>query len=106
MRRQFWRRAQNIRAIFLSYQRDFAAHPPGGKKGAVLDGRDIGTVILPQADVKFYVTASLEARISRRHAQFAEKSLEEIGAEIRARDQRDVGSHRLAARQSGRCPLD
>jgi cytidylate kinase len=51
-----------VRAALLQFQRDFAATPPG----AVLDGRDIGTVVCPDADAKIYVTASLEARAKRR----------------------------------------
>ena len=45
----------------LDFQRRFAAAPPGGRKGAILDGRDIGTVVCPEADAKFFVTASPEA---------------------------------------------
>ena len=78
-----------IRALLLAYQRDFAAHPPGGKKGAILDGRDIGTVVLPDADVKFYLTASPEARIERRQKQFSQKQPQNIDQEIHARDRRD-----------------
>ena len=78
-----------IRALLQDHQRDFAARPPGNKKGAILDGRDIGTVILPFADVKFYLTASSEARIERRQKQFAQKQPKNIDQEIRARDRRD-----------------
>ena len=53
-----------VRAALLAFQRDFAAKPPG----AVLDGRDIGTVICPDADVKIYVTATPEVRARRRAA--------------------------------------
>ncbi len=55
-----------VRAALIAFQRDFAARPPG----AVLDGRDIGTVICPQADVKIYVTATAEVRASRRAAEY------------------------------------
>ena len=55
-----------VRAAIRDTQRAFAASPPGGKKGAVLDGRDIGTVICPDADVKLYVVASPEVRAKRR----------------------------------------
>lgn len=57
---------QPVRAAILQFQRDFAACPPGGERGAVLDGRDIGTVVCPDADVKFFVTASPEVRAHRR----------------------------------------
>ncbi len=55
-----------VRAVLLELQRDFARRPPDGAKGAVLDGRDIGTVVCPEADAKLFVTASLEARAARR----------------------------------------
>ena len=56
-----------VRAALLEFQRRYARRPPGNKKGAVLDGRDIGTVICPEPDVvKFFVHASPEARAERR----------------------------------------
>jgi cytidylate kinase len=58
----------DVRAALLDFQRDFARRPPGGK-GAVLDGRDAGTVVCPDAEVKLFVTASLEARARRRLAE-------------------------------------
>lgn len=58
-----------VRANLLQYQKDFCTHPPGGKAGAVLDGRDIGTIIAPQAAVKLFVTASAEERARRRFNQ-------------------------------------
>ena len=63
-----------VRAALLAFQRDFAYHPPAGFKGAVLDGRDIGTVVCPDATVKLFVTASAEARALRRF-----KELQAIG---------------------------
>jgi cytidylate kinase len=76
-------------------QRDFAAAPPG----AVLDGRDIGTVICPQADVKIFVTAAPEARARRRAAEMraAGAMIEdrEVLADILRRDERDI--HRAVA---------
>jgi cytidylate kinase len=79
-----------VRAALLSYQRDFANQAGG----AVLDGRDIGTVIAPDADVKLYVTASVEARAIRRfremEAHGGHPDLETMAAEIRARDARDT----------------
>ena len=54
-----------VRAGFLVLQRDFASHPPTGR-GAVLDGRDIGSVVLPDAPVKFFVDADIEIRAERR----------------------------------------
>jgi CMP/dCMP kinase len=78
-----------VRAALLRLQQDFAAAPPG----AVLDGRDIGTVICPFADVKIFVTASSEVRAKRRAAemrrlgQIADETA--ILADIRRRDERD-----------------
>jgi cytidylate kinase len=63
------------------------------QSGAVLDGRDIGTIIFPDADVKFFVTASLDARAVRRHAELAARnehpSLEMVRADLAARDEAD-----------------
>ena len=80
-----------VRSALLKFQRDFAKRLPG----AVLDGRDIGTVICPDADVKFFITASVEARVSRRFKELqglgVATSLEEVNADIKARDARDAG---------------
>lgn len=88
-----------VRAALLAFQRDFAAHPPDGRAGAVLDGRDVGTVVCPQAEVKFYVTASPEIRAQRRHKELLDGGTESIYArvlqEVRDRDARDSG--RIAA---------
>ena len=75
-----------VRTALLHFQRDFAAQKPG----AVLDGRDIGTVICPEADYKFFVTASFEARTKRRHLESAGETLASVKADIMARDQRDA----------------
>jgi cytidylate kinase len=78
-----------VRSALLDYQRQFARKPPG----AVLDGRDIGTVVCPDADVKIYVTASPEVRAVRRQRELAERGaavpFEEVLTEIRTRDARD-----------------
>lgn len=74
-------------------QRDFAANPPYEAKGVVLDGRDIGTVVLPDADVKLFVTASQEVRAERRLKELQGKVVsatkEDVLANIRKRDVRD-----------------
>ncbi|MCZ6764081.1 MAG: (d)CMP kinase [Alphaproteobacteria bacterium] len=89
----------SVRAALFDLQRNFAAHPPGGAAGAVLDGRDIGTVICPEARVKFFITASLEARAERRHKELLERGEARIHAQIladlAARDRRD-GSREIA----------
>ncbi len=78
-----------LRAALLAFQRDFAAMPPG----AVLDGRDIGTVICPQADVKIFVTAAPEERARRRAAELRAQgeTVDDAAvlADILRRDQRD-----------------
>ena len=80
-----------IRAALLQRQRKFA-HQEGG---AVLDGRDIGTVIAPDADAKLFVKATPQIRARRRHAELKARgstlSLDKVLADIRARDQRDMG---------------
>ena len=79
-----------VRAVLLAFQRDFGRAPPG----AVLDGRDIGTVIFPDADVKIYVDATPEVRARRRAAEIAGAggavSEAEVLADIRRRDERDT----------------
>ena len=78
-----------LRAELVAFQRDFAAKPPG----AVLDGRDIGTVICPNADVKIFVDAAPQVRARRRALEFAAagKPVDEAAvlADIRKRDERD-----------------
>ncbi|NWG47428.1 MAG: (d)CMP kinase, partial [Alphaproteobacteria bacterium] len=92
-----------VRAELLELQRDFAAHPPGGASGAILDGRDIGSVICPQADVKLFVTASPEIRAQRRFTELARAgqaaSFEEVLADIHARDRRDSARATAPLRQ-------
>ena len=78
-----------VRKLVLAFQREFGRAPPG----AVLDGRDIGTVIFPDADVKIFVTATPEVRARRRAAEL-EQAGEHINeadvlADIRRRDERD-----------------
>lgn len=82
-----------VRAALLDFQRHFAAHPPGGKAGAILDGRDIGTVICPGAAAKLFVTASLDERARRRHKELLDRGWESIYPRVREemadRDRRD-----------------
>ncbi|MBY8977024.1 (d)CMP kinase [Rhodobacteraceae bacterium NNCM2] len=79
----------DVRAALLDFQRRFAATP----SGAVLDGRDIGTVICPDADVKLYVTANDDVRAERRAAELNAKgeamTVAEVLADLKARDARD-----------------
>jgi cytidylate kinase len=75
----------SVRAALLRLQRDFAAKQPG----AVLDGRDIGTVVCPNADAKLYITASAEVRARRRQLELGSSDYESVLADIRSRDARD-----------------
>lgn len=74
-----------VRAALLALQRDFAKKPPG----AVLDGRDIGTVVCPDADAKLFITASAEVRARRRQMELGSDDYDAVLADIRARDERD-----------------
>jgi len=77
-----------VRAALLDYQRQY-----GNKNGAVLDGRDIGTIVFPHADIKLFVTASLDARAARRHAELLRRgekiSLESVKIDLKSRDEAD-----------------
>ena len=83
----------DVRAALLEFQRSFAANPPGGASGAVLDGRDIGTVVCPEATAKLFVTASTEVRAKRRYLELRERGLDAIHgrvlADMKERDARD-----------------
>jgi cytidylate kinase len=89
-----------VRSALLQFQRDFARRPPG----AVLDGRDIGTVVCPDADVKIYVTASPEVRARRRHLEKTSRgepaTYEEVLEDIRRRDERDASRDAAPMRQA------
>jgi cytidylate kinase len=80
-----------VREALLGFQRSFAQKTPG----AVLDGRDIGTVVCPEAEAKIFVTATPEVRARRRQAELTERgpapSFAEVLADIHARDERDRG---------------
>jgi cytidylate kinase len=89
-----------VRAALLKAQRTFAADPAG----AVLDGRDIATVICPDADVKLFVTASVDARTQRRLAELRNRGeaieFDQLKAQIAERDQRDMNRAEAPLRQS------
>jgi len=84
-------RVPEVRTAILAYQRAFARC----RRGAVLDGRDIGTVVCPDADVKLYVTATPKVRAERRYREKIGRgepaTLEAVLADIRRRDKRDAG---------------
>ena len=85
----------SVRKALLDFQRRFAAAPPAGYKGAVLDGRDIGTVVCPDAPVKLFVTASAPVRAHRRFKQLqaADPAViyERVLQDLQERDERDRG---------------
>jgi cytidylate kinase len=82
-----------VRNILLRFQRNFAANPPNNKLGAVLDGRDIGTVVCPNANFKLFITASPEVRAERRFKELQDRGEEAIRSailqDIIDRDERD-----------------
>ncbi len=82
-----------VRAALFAYQRAFAARPPDGKRGAVIDGRDIGTVIAPEAPAKLFIDAKPEIRARRRRLELASHGIvrdeAEILSELLARDAAD-----------------
>lgn len=85
----------SVRQALLDFQRGFARHPPDGAKGAVLDGRDIGTVICPEPDVvKFFLHADVEARAMRRLKELREKGdpaiYSDVLQDMKERDARDA----------------
>jgi cytidylate kinase len=81
---------QPVRDALLAFQRQFGTQGPG----AVLDGRDIGTVVCPHADVKLFITATAEERARRRHLELLGRgeatTYETILGDIRRRDERDI----------------
>lgn len=82
-----------VRAHLLDFQRSFAKTPPPGLEGSILDGRDIGTVVCPDADAKLFVTASTEVRAERRLKELQKAGIPAIYAtvldDMKARDERD-----------------
>jgi cytidylate kinase len=82
-----------VRAALLEAQQRFAHHPPASAKGAVLDGRDIGTVVCPDANVKLFLVASAESRAERRVEELRERGTaaiyEAVLQDMRERDARD-----------------
>jgi cytidylate kinase len=88
-----------VRGALLAMQRGFAAHPPAPACGAVLDGRDIGTVVCPDAAVKLFITASVKERAERRAKELRERGAAAIYGDVlqdmKERDARD-SSRRVA----------
>ena len=94
-----------VRAALLEYQRSFASHPPEDSEGAVIDGRDIGTVVCPNADAKLFVDARSQVRARRRWVELEQSgrvvSEEAILADICARDERDRSRETAPLRPAG-----
>lgn len=94
-----------VRSALFETQRAFAQNPGG----AVLDGRDIGTVIAPDATAKLFVTASAAARALRRHTELAgrggDQTLNDVMADIAARDARDSGRSAAPLKRAGDAAL-
>ena len=79
----------SLRRVLTQKMRDFANDVPLNYQGVVLDGRDVGTVILPQADVKIFVTADAEVRALRRTKELELTVMQTVLEEIKTRDARD-----------------
>ena len=83
-----------VRHALFAFQRSFLEHPPGGSEGAVMDGRDIGTVICPNAAAKLFVDAALQVRAQRRWLELRqlgiERDLDGLVKELEARDRADA----------------
>ena len=90
----------SVRTALLQFQRNFGRRPPG----AVLDGRDIGTVVCPDADIKIYVTASREVRARRRYLEKTSRgepaTYEAVLEDVRRRDERDASRDAAPMRQA------
>lgn len=93
-----------VREALLAFQRDFARRPPRDAAGAVLDGRDIGTVVCPDAPIKLFVTADLATRARRRFDELSAKdtavSYDAVLADLAARDARDAARSTAPLRQA------
>jgi CMP/dCMP kinase len=83
-----------VRRALLEFQRNFAAHPPAPANGAVLDGRDIGSVVCPAADIKLFITASAAERARRRAEELRQSGaaaiFEDVLQDMKERDTRDA----------------
>ena len=90
----------DVRETLIEFQRNFAKHG----KGAILDGRDIGTVICPNADIKFFITASQEVRARRRYQELIGQgeaiTFKEVFDSLVERDQRDTSRQNAPLKQS------
>lgn len=85
---------KEVREALLFYQRFFAKNPPSTYKGSILDGRDIGTVVCPNAEIKFFITATPEIRAKRRWKELQERGIvcmfDDVLRDLKERDMRDT----------------
>lgn len=83
----------SVRSALLEFQRNFAANPPKPYEGAILDGRDIGTIVLPNADIKLFMDAAPEVRAQRRYLELQNRGdhpiFDQVLADLKARDAQD-----------------
>ena len=83
----------DVRQALLEFQQNFAKPPPADKDGVVLDGRDIGTVICPDAHIKLFILANVEIRAKRRHKELLDREepsiYQQVLADLQERDERD-----------------
>ena len=106
-----WQCRSTVRSALLDFQRSFCESPPAGFRGAVLDGRDIGTVIYPGAPVKLFVTADPAIRAVRRHSELVAAgkatNLDQVKSDMQQRDLRDstrAGARRTRPMRYSRAP--
>jgi cytidylate kinase len=95
----------SVRQALLAFQRRFAESPPEGAQGAVLDGRDIGTVVCPRADAKLFITAGVEARARRRFKELQESGIEVIYERV-LQDMKDRDARDMQRRAAPLVPAD
>lgn len=100
----------SVRRSLVDFQRNFAHNPPADKNGTILDGRDIGTVICPEAKFKIFVTADIETRAKRRFleefgSEGSPENYQNILNDLMARDERDMNRTTSPLKQAANAHL-